>query len=130
MAVEFFEKAIKEDPNFALAYVGLADCYLILVDQGVVRPIEGATKTRTLTEKALELDATLAEASCEPWECNHVHFLGLGSRRTRVSAVNSAESKLSNVLITSFISKAFPGFEDIRADEKFIKLIERMGLGS
>ncbi len=62
MAVEFFEKAIQEDPNFALAYVGLADCYIILGDQGVVRPMEGATKTRKLAEKALELDPTLAEA--------------------------------------------------------------------
>jgi TolB-like protein/tetratricopeptide (TPR) repeat protein len=61
-AVDYFEKAIKEDPSFALAYVGLADAHAILGDQGVMKPREAGEKTRNLAEKALSLDPTLAEA--------------------------------------------------------------------
>jgi TolB-like protein/class 3 adenylate cyclase len=62
IAVEYFEKAIREDPNFALAYAGIADCYLILADWGLVSSKKGAHKARSLAEKALELDGTIAEA--------------------------------------------------------------------
>jgi TolB-like protein/Tfp pilus assembly protein PilF len=61
-AVEYFEKAMEQDPSFALAYAGLADCYVILSDQEVVKPIEAAEKTKSFAEKALGLDPSLAEA--------------------------------------------------------------------
>jgi adenylate cyclase len=62
VAAEYFERAIKEDPSFTLAYVGLADVYIIMGDQGVMNPLEGGQKIKALAEKALELDPTLAEA--------------------------------------------------------------------
>jgi len=65
VAAEYFEKAISEDPSFALAYVGLADSYFLLMHgvHGVIKPsVEAAQKTRSWVEKALELDASLAEA--------------------------------------------------------------------
>ena len=62
VAAEYFQKAISEDPSFALAYVGLADSYLVLIDEGVIKPIDAAQKIRSWAEKALELDASLAEA--------------------------------------------------------------------
>ena len=61
-AIKYFEEAIKRDPKFALAYSGLADSYVVLVDHGYLAPTEGYAKARDAAMKALELDDTLAEA--------------------------------------------------------------------
>ncbi|MGH9907901.1 MAG: tetratricopeptide repeat protein, partial [Pyrinomonadaceae bacterium] len=61
-SIENFQKAIELDPNYALAYAGLADAYALLVwNIGPVNP-ELINKARTAARKALELDFTLAEA--------------------------------------------------------------------
>ncbi|MFO8034505.1 MAG: tetratricopeptide repeat protein, partial [Candidatus Bipolaricaulota bacterium] len=60
-AIECFEEAIEMDPDFALAYVGIADCYVIMADWGYMTQAEGFGKAREAALKALELDDTLAE---------------------------------------------------------------------
>jgi TolB-like protein/Tfp pilus assembly protein PilF len=58
-AVQYFEQAIALDPNYALAYSGIADCYAVSSS-----PLEGEeryNKLRTAANKALELDPTLGE---------------------------------------------------------------------
>ena len=61
-AIKYFEEAIRRDPGFALAYAGLADSYIVLVDHGHLPPSEGYPKAKEAARKALELDETLAEA--------------------------------------------------------------------
>jgi adenylate cyclase len=61
-AVEYFERAINQDQRFALAYAGLADCYILLSEYDLATPMESAEKTKAFAEKALELDPSLAEA--------------------------------------------------------------------
>jgi TolB-like protein/Tfp pilus assembly protein PilF len=61
-AIKYFEEAIKRDPGFALAYSGLADSYIVLVDHGHLPRSEGFPKAEQAARKALELDETLAEA--------------------------------------------------------------------
>jgi len=61
-AIKYFEEAIRRDPGFALAYAGLADSYIVLVDHGHLPPSEGYPKAKQAATKALELDETLAEA--------------------------------------------------------------------
>jgi adenylate cyclase len=61
-AIRYFEEAVRLDPNFALSYSGLADCYLIMEDRGWIPHAEAGPLTRGYTEKALELDRNLAEA--------------------------------------------------------------------
>jgi TolB-like protein/Flp pilus assembly protein TadD len=60
--MQYFEKATALDPSFALAVVGLADCYSILDDQGVIEPKEARGKIRSLLDRALETEKGLAEA--------------------------------------------------------------------
>ncbi len=60
--IEFFEQAITEDPNYALAYTGLADSYALHVDYRSVPVAEGFERAKAYARKALELDDTLAEA--------------------------------------------------------------------
>lgn len=61
-ALEYFEKAIGEDPGFARAYAGLAITYAILPEYTDALPADGRQRTRTAATRALALDSTLAEA--------------------------------------------------------------------
>jgi len=65
-ALGYFEKAIELDPAYALAYTGIADCYVALgtpqIMMGAQPQVEAFAKVRAAARKALELDATLAEA--------------------------------------------------------------------
>ena len=63
-AIEYFERAIEQDPNYARARAGLADCYVTLGswENGTMAPIEAMAKAKEAAGKALELDERLAEA--------------------------------------------------------------------
>ena len=61
-ATTFFQKAIKEDPTYALAYVGLATSTAVLIEYGSVRAAEALPKAKQAALRALELDGSLAEA--------------------------------------------------------------------
>jgi tetratricopeptide (TPR) repeat protein len=64
-AIRYCERAIEEDPNYALAYAGLADAYLALGLRGYIVPIEGHRKAEEAARKALTLDENLAEAHAQ-----------------------------------------------------------------
>jgi Tfp pilus assembly protein PilF len=61
-ATEHIQQAIDIDPNYALAYVGLADCYNLLGFYSVLEPKEAFPRAKAAATKALEIDDTLAEA--------------------------------------------------------------------
>jgi TolB-like protein/Tfp pilus assembly protein PilF len=61
-AIRYYEKAIEEDRNYALAYAGLADVHGALGTYGYIAPIEGRRKAEEAASKALALDENLAEA--------------------------------------------------------------------
>jgi TolB-like protein/DNA-binding winged helix-turn-helix (wHTH) protein/Flp pilus assembly protein TadD len=58
--IEFFEQAIKVDENYALAYSGLADSYLV-ANFNLRPPKEVFPKAKQAALKAIEIDGTLAE---------------------------------------------------------------------
>jgi TolB-like protein len=60
-ASELFTAATQKDPNFALAYAGLADCYAVSYYYVGERPREMMPLAKTFAAKAIELDPTLAE---------------------------------------------------------------------
>jgi tetratricopeptide (TPR) repeat protein len=61
-AIEYFNQAIERDPNFALAYAGLADTYVLLPVFAAGSPRESFPKAKAAAKRALEIDDTLAEA--------------------------------------------------------------------
>jgi TolB-like protein/Flp pilus assembly protein TadD len=61
-AMDYFNQAVALDPKYTLAYVGLADCYLLLAQYGRSPIKDVLPKARTAVLKALEIDETLAEA--------------------------------------------------------------------
>ena len=63
-SLEYFQQAIQSDPNFALAYSGLADAYDLLgaADaSGAMAPDEALPKAKAAALKAMEIDDNLAE---------------------------------------------------------------------
>jgi tetratricopeptide (TPR) repeat protein len=60
-SIELFNKALEHDPNYALAYSGLADAYLTMSDE-FAPPREMLPLAQKAARKALDLDPTLAEA--------------------------------------------------------------------
>lgn len=63
-AIGCFREAIEGDPNYALAYTGLADAYSLQCSPfyGLRQPTEIMPRARAAAEKALHLDDSLAEA--------------------------------------------------------------------
>ena len=61
-AIEHFQQAIAIDPNYALAYAGLANTYTFLFFYGDTPANEAFSKARETVLKALALDDTLADA--------------------------------------------------------------------
>ncbi len=61
-AIEYFEQAIAKDPNYALAYAGVADSYVLLSNYSFDSPQQLIPPARAAVKKALELDDSLAEA--------------------------------------------------------------------
>jgi TolB-like protein len=61
-SIELYEQAVKLDPTFALAYVGIAESYATIPSYPYASPDECVPKAKAAVAKALELDPELAEA--------------------------------------------------------------------
>jgi TolB-like protein/DNA-binding winged helix-turn-helix (wHTH) protein len=61
-AVGYFQDAIAKDPGYALAWSGLADCYVLFNELAAGPSKDSFPKARTAAQKALALDPTLGEA--------------------------------------------------------------------
>src|SRR5882762_8255935 len=63
-AIGYFEEATRKDPQYALAYAGLADCYGIIgaTIYGRLPASDAAPKAKSAATRALEIDPSLAEA--------------------------------------------------------------------
>lgn len=60
--IEYFRQAIAQDPNYALAYSGMADSYALLSNYSDTAPKESFPAAKEAATRALELDDKLAEA--------------------------------------------------------------------
>lgn len=59
---DYFRQAIDVDPNYALAYAGLADSYTVLASWNILSSNEAFPKSKAAATKALDIDKTLSEA--------------------------------------------------------------------
>lgn len=59
--IEFYQQAIQADPQYALAYAGLADAYRTMTSVGFAPGKNACPQAKDLANKAKELDETLAE---------------------------------------------------------------------
>ena len=61
-AIEQFKIATDRDPNYALAFAGLADCYVVLGDYAGTSTADTLPRAKAFAGRALQLDESLAEA--------------------------------------------------------------------
>ena len=61
-AIDYFTQSIVHDPNYAPAYVGLADCYNLLREYGTMPDREAFPRALAAARKAVELDETSSDA--------------------------------------------------------------------
>jgi serine/threonine protein kinase/tetratricopeptide (TPR) repeat protein len=59
--IKHFKAAQERDPNYALAYSGLADSYALLCDIGVVAPVNEMPLAKAAAQKSVDIDPFLAE---------------------------------------------------------------------
>ena len=71
--IRYFQEAIAEDPEYALAYTGLADCHALQADYRSVPVADGFLRAREYARRAIELDETLAEAHASLAWCLFVY---------------------------------------------------------
>ncbi len=87
-SLTFFQQAAEKDPDFALAYVGLADAYNISNIMGVYSPKESFPQAKAAATKALALDPSLAEAHAAlGMEESHYDFDFPGAQREFLKAI-------------------------------------------
>jgi TolB-like protein/lipoprotein NlpI len=75
LAMEQFRTATEIDPKYALAYTGLADCYVLLPEYAGSPPRDAVTQAKTFADRAIAIDdqagethATLAMIHNQLWE--------------------------------------------------------------
>ena len=61
LALDYYQLALEKDPNYALAYTGIAGVWVTRGIFGIVPPLEAFPKVKEAVLKALELDDTLSE---------------------------------------------------------------------
>jgi TolB-like protein/tetratricopeptide (TPR) repeat protein len=83
-AIDYFNQALAKDSNYAPAYAGLADSYVLLPQYSRESSAELFPKARAAAEKALALDNTLSEAHAS---------LGLLLATLSTSGINLRESE-------------------------------------
>ncbi|MDQ3254273.1 MAG: tetratricopeptide repeat protein, partial [Acidobacteriota bacterium] len=102
-SIESYERAIKIDPNYALAYVGLARAYQWMGNRGLWPTKESEQKIEWAALKALQLDDTLAEGHA---------FLGINKYNSFDWA--GAEKEIKRALEldpnSSFANQAYSGY--------------------
>ncbi len=95
-SIKYFEQAIKIDPNYALAYAGLASTYQFMGSRGFSPPRESQQKAEWAALKALQLDDTLAEAHVSLGTSKFIIFDWVGAEKEIKRALeldpNSAEA--------------------------------------
>jgi serine/threonine protein kinase/tetratricopeptide (TPR) repeat protein len=87
-AIGYFEKAIAEEPNYALAYAALTEAYTSVTIRGLIGPAEGRRKIEEAARNALSLDPNLAEshvAIAEPYLYFPPYNFSAGDREVRLA---------------------------------------------
>ena len=61
-SIDYFQQTTEKDPNYALAFAGLADSYIYLAVRSDMRPEDSQQKAKAAATRALEIDDQVAEA--------------------------------------------------------------------
>ncbi len=87
-SIAYFQQAIAKDPEFALAYAGLAEAYNLSYNFGLYSAQESSLQAKAAANKAIELDPTIAEAYAALGKVkSHYDFDFPGAQREFLKAI-------------------------------------------
>ncbi|HWP52999.1 MAG TPA: BTAD domain-containing putative transcriptional regulator [Pyrinomonadaceae bacterium] len=92
--IDYFNRAIEEDPGYAAAHAGLSDSYALLALRGIVPHQEAFKLAKAAARKALEIDDSLGEAraSLAHIRLHEWDWAGLNEEFTRALKLNPGHS--------------------------------------
>jgi len=121
-AIEYFRKTIDKDPNYALAYAGLADSYITLCDYNYVPPKDVYPKAKEAVLKALDIDSTLAEVHTSlamikfrQWDCKGAEK---EFKRAFALSPNYANAHHWYALFLMYMGRSDEAIEEIKQAQK------------
>jgi adenylate cyclase len=123
-ALEYFERAIEIDANYAIAYSGLADCYTFLGFYEEMLPAEAAKNLKPFAHKALELDATLAETHASLAICKSLYewdFKAANEEYKKALALNPKNAFAHHLDSANLILLGLPD-EAVAAEKRAVEL--------
>ena len=104
-SIEYYEQSIKKDPNYALAYTGLALSYSFMGNRGFWTTRESEQKQEWAALKALELDDTLAEGHALLGVTKFFNFDWAGAEKELKRALElDPNSPLVNVAYSNYLA--------------------------
>ncbi len=126
---DYFQQAIEIDPNYALAYAGLADAYIKLSGYNALPPNEGYPKARAAATKALELDDQLAEAHTTLGAVKHFYdWDWLGAEREFKRAIEINPSNADARQFYSYHLSAMGRFDEALSEMKRAQELDPLSL--
>jgi DNA-binding winged helix-turn-helix (wHTH) protein/Tfp pilus assembly protein PilF len=120
-SLAYFSEATEIDPNFAPAYAGLADCYAQMgsIRVAMMKPVDALAKARSMLQRAMELDNTMAEAHCTLGLLKSWYDLDwAGAEREFQIALSLDSSHLTTLLWQSLYLSAMGRHEEAVASVK------------
>jgi Tfp pilus assembly protein PilF len=117
--ISYFQQAIEIDPNYALAYVGLANAYRTLTLTGEMPSTKFFPQAKAAVQKAIEIDDSLAEAHAEfcliiswyDWDWNAAENQG---KRALELNPNSADAHLAYGRLLCITGRHSEGLAEIK----------------
>ena len=130
--IDYFQQAIAIDPNYALAYVGLAEAYLPMALTSGVPSSEVMPKAKAAALRAVEIDETLVEAHAAlgytifwydwDWQAAEKQYL-----RALELNPNSAEAHFGYAHLLSNTARHAPALAEIKLSRELDPLALRTG---
>jgi len=115
---DYFQQAIEKDPNYALAYVGLAEYYAVVSDYAPIPDSETVPKAQSNAMRALAIDDTQAEAHAILGIANDHNWEWAAAEREYRSALeldpNSARTHVLYAIHLEFLGKMSEVLEYLR----------------
>jgi len=134
-SIEYFQQAIRKEPNYALAYAGLAEAYglLALIPWDGLPPRQAMPKAKAAAEKAVELDNSLAEAySSLALVLHRFDRDWSGAERNYRRAIdlnpNNARAHLWYAWLLMALSRHAEALNEIKEAEEVTRKIDPLGL--
>ena len=132
-AIDYFNKALALDPNFGLAWAGIAEAYVFMGSTGESDPKEAVPKAKLAVKKALELDDSLAEAHVSQalLMMNDWDWSGADREFKRAFELNPnlADAHLSYANLLSRFGRHEEAVAEVSRAQQFDPLDLRMRLG-